>query len=457
MGGRLAIALGFLLVAALFVSMGRTSSSQHPTDADNALSGQAHHSTTSGLDHNVDRPGASVASYFDRDENDKPQFSYDSGNAGTSSSWGSHSDGGGDAGGQTHPSPPQTTDHGSSSSGSTVDESDDGGDDDGSSSSSGSDDGSSSSGSDDDGSSSSGSDDGGSSSSGSDDGSSGSDDDAASSASGDGESGSGNGSSSSHDSEVPGAAKSHDAPSDHLNVSSEDNKSADPDDASEAEKAELQVAHDLKQVELDEVAKEEAKVQSTVSKIGSGLRIGLGRLFGNKASTKEIEELAQAVETEVVAEMDRDIEAESTTALNKELEQLETEREEATSEGTSDHEIAEEFNFKRTEAIDEMRHSIQEIEERVEKSIEARTSMAEKKVLEEKLSKKLGKTVKLTFADDEEDQFGGLNEAIEELPSLRGTEADKKRKKKKKKKNNTELGGKPTDESTSRLDSQYGD
>jgi hypothetical protein len=219
--------------------------------------------------------------------------------------------------------------------------------------------------------------------------------------------------------------------------------------SSEAEHEKARVEADLKKAEEQEVKAEEAKAQSTLGKLGSGLRVGLAKLFGDKASEGEIEEMAQAVESEVTAEVNQEIEVASSEILTKEVSKVHGQIESWRNGGEDDTEVANEIQEGEDAVVAELKHSVDEIEERVEQSIRTRASMAEKKILEERLSKKLGKKVKLTYVEQEE-RFDGMDEVMEQLPSLRGsTVTRKKRKKKKKKQSSGSTSSSPASHSTS--------
>jgi hypothetical protein len=217
---------------------------------------------------------------------------------------------------------------------------------------------------------------------------------------------------------------------------------------SEAEKEKARLEEELRKAEEQEVKADEAKAQSALGKLGSGLRSGLAKLFGDKASDKEIEDIAQAVESEVTAEVNQEIEVASAEILTKEVGKVGGQVEAWRGEGQDDAEVARDIQEEKASAVAELRRSVDEVEDRVEKSIRTRTSMAEKKILEERLSKKLGKKVKLTYVEQDE-RFDGMEEAMQQLPSLRGSKATRKKKDKKKKKKKKQSSDSSDSESAS--------
>jgi hypothetical protein len=229
---------------------------------------------------------------------------------------------------------------------------------------------------------------------------------------------------------------------------------ANPYEASstDAQQEENHVVEDLRRAETQEVKAEEAKAQSTLAKLGSGLRIGLGKLFGDKATDEEIEDIAVAVEAEVTAEVNQEIEVASEQILEDEVDKVRNRVERLRDDGESDEAIAKGVAAQEDADVSELRHSVDEIEDRVEKSIKTRESMAEKKILEDKLSKKLGKKVKLTFVEQEE-RFDGMDEVMKELPSLRGSVAAHKKRNKKRKKHDRS-GGESKPKTSSTKDSE---
>jgi hypothetical protein len=243
-------------------------------------------------------------------------------------------------------------------------------------------------------------------------------------------------------------------PDDKASTSGSPRDTPNPYEASstDAEQEENHVVEDLRLAETQEVKAEEAKAQSALGKLGSGLRIGLGKLFGDKATDQEIEDIAVAVEAEVTSEVNQEIEVASEQILEDEVDKVRDRVQRLRDDGESDGAIAQGVAAQEDEDVSELRHSVDEIEGRVEKSIKTRESMAEKKILEDKLSKKLGKKVKLTFVEQEE-RFDGMDEVMKELPSLRGSQSAHK-KRKKKKRNSSSGGGSnpeasPTKESES--------
>jgi hypothetical protein len=152
--------------------------------------------------------------------------------------------------------------------------------------------------------------------------------------------------------------------------------------------------------------------------------MGMGKMLGSNMSDEELEEIAKEVESKLADSVDTlnsELKEDAQGFLQDEVNQIEnnvdTEQEEGVSYGTIENDVMASDQA----AVIRVRDEISDEATAMRASLRGRAAEFEKEVLEERLSERLGKKIKLVVVDDE---IQGIDELFNGLPSFGGSPAN---------------------------------
>ena len=178
---------------------------------------------------------------------------------------------------------------------------------------------------------------------------------------------------------------------------------------------------DIKSAEEEEIAKEQSTLNAAIATAGDFVRFGLKKLLGGDSNVSETEI------DNMVKEVEERLTEDTTKELRSKADEFVTEEEDRIDDNTTAEEAAgvpvtsiEEDVYEQEEAaIDNVKTEIDETAEQMRKAMREKAQEAEKQILEERLSVKLGKKVKLMIVDDE---ISGVDDLLKDLSVLKGGE-----------------------------------
>jgi hypothetical protein len=156
--------------------------------------------------------------------------------------------------------------------------------------------------------------------------------------------------------------------------------------------------------EREELVKDKKEMMKLARNAEGEMRIGLGKMLGGKLDKGEIESIAEEVENELEDNAN---------------EELEEDAEEIIEEEITDTDMDTELEVE--EATEEVRMKIHNSAKRIEDHLKKKTAEIEKHILEERLSTKLGKTVKLVIVEDEVEDVDHLLDGLHALTNSEAT------------------------------------
>lgn len=190
----------------------------------------------------------------------------------------------------------------------------------------------------------------------------------------------------------------------------------------------MQVAeHEFKQAENDKLEQEEQAMKAASNTYINSIRIGLGKLLGSAFSNEEVETIAEQVEEQLNMNMTKTLRLRADSITQHQIQTMEQMTEEANDDEVD---VASEIFQTEEEVVEEIGQDIDQEATRLTSTMKARAAAIEKAVLEERLSAKLGKRVKLVIEDDEvrsfegdDGLFHGLNTLLAPTPSPKAKSA----------------------------------
>jgi hypothetical protein len=158
------------------------------------------------------------------------------------------------------------------------------------------------------------------------------------------------------------------------------------------------------------VRESESMLGKAVSSLGSGIKDGILGFFRSNSEelgtidASEVQEIVTEVEKAVEEEVDEELEKEAESITDNALDAIEAEKDDAEEEGEGDpynmatkQRIVDKENKQRVQVHEDIRETAVEIKSHLRK----RAMDKEKAILEERLSNKLGKKVKIVVEDEE--------------------------------------------------------
>jgi hypothetical protein len=174
--------------------------------------------------------------------------------------------------------------------------------------------------------------------------------------------------------------------------------------------------HQVEMEQLDQVGQD--VLDSTTTKISNKLRIGIGKLFGSTLSSEEVEDVAVQVQTQLNTEAKSTLRGKADVLTQNAISNLETMVSTEEENGYDAIEIEEDVYDDERQAVNAMKVGIHVEATHVQQSLSARATEIEKAILEERLSAKLGKRVKLVIEEDEVRPMEGDDELFHGLHAL---------------------------------------
>jgi hypothetical protein len=192
------------------------------------------------------------------------------------------------------------------------------------------------------------------------------------------------------------------------------------DEASEIDSENVEVilieaTEEIQDAEVAQLEVETKKIESMTTKVTNQLRIGIGKLFGNTLSNDEIEDVASLVQTQLKDEAQSSLRSKANDVTKTAIANLEDKVSDEEETGLDEITIEQNVGKSQTKAINSIKYSIDTEVNHVRDTLPQRATEIEKAILEERLSAKLGKRVKLIIDEDNEiassddELFNGLN------------------------------------------------
>jgi hypothetical protein len=176
---------------------------------------------------------------------------------------------------------------------------------------------------------------------------------------------------------------------------------------------------EIREEEEKEILKSENTLSAAISTAGQYVRIGLKKLLGSNSvmSEDDINDMVQAVEERLTDEVANELRQKANVIAT-------TEEDNINDNATADNEagidvttIEDSVHENEEAAIEAIRSELGSTADQLQKALRVKAQEAEKQILEDRLSARLGKKVKLTIMDDEID---GVEELLAGLPELKG-------------------------------------
>jgi len=181
---------------------------------------------------------------------------------------------------------------------------------------------------------------------------------------------------------------------------------------------------DIHRAEEKELSIEQDKLKTEATGITNFLRVRMGSLFGSTLSADEVNEVANQVEQLLTSEASATLRSEADAIAEQEIEDVESMVDAEEEAGYDADDIEGDVLEQEAFAVGDVRSGIDMAAKDVKDSLKARAAEIEKEILEERLSAKLGKRVKLVIMDNEvqgvDDLLTGLNNLA---PGAPGTQA----------------------------------
>jgi hypothetical protein len=174
--------------------------------------------------------------------------------------------------------------------------------------------------------------------------------------------------------------------------------------------------HQVEKEQLDQVGQD--VLDATTTKISNKLRIGIGKLFGSTLSSEEVEDVAVQVQTQLNTEAKSTLRGKADLLTQNAITNLETMVSTEEENGYDAIEIEEDVYDDERQAVNAIKVGINVEATHVQQSLSARATEIEKAILEERLSAKLGKRVKLVIEEDEVRPMEGDDELFHGLHAL---------------------------------------
>lgn len=158
---------------------------------------------------------------------------------------------------------------------------------------------------------------------------------------------------------------------------------------------------EIKLTEKEQLAQLEKTVDTTTTSITNQLRIGMGRLFGSALSSEEVESVATQVQAKLTSEAKTTLRGKADQLTNTAIHKMESKASSEERNGYGAQEIEEDVYDEEVQAVSSIKSGIKAEAKQVQQSLSARAAEIEKAILEERLSAKLGKRVKLVIEENE--------------------------------------------------------
>jgi len=141
----------------------------------------------------------------------------------------------------------------------------------------------------------------------------------------------------------------------------------------------------------------------------------MGKLLGNNASDEELEEIANKVQDRLTQNVTAELQQNADDFAHEEVEKIDNAVDIEEMEGEDYEFIEGDVMIRKQDAILHVREEISDAAVDMKTSLRGKAAEIEKEILEERLSKRLGKKVKLVVVDD---QIQGIDDLFNGLPII---------------------------------------
>jgi hypothetical protein len=178
-----------------------------------------------------------------------------------------------------------------------------------------------------------------------------------------------------------------------------------------------EATEEIHDAEISQLAAESKEIDTMTTKITNHLRIGIGKLFGSTLSNDEMEAVATQVQTQLNNEAQTKLRSKADFITKNAIATLEEKVSDEEDNDMTESKIEEGVLSDQKKAVRDIKYGIDAEFNAVQKVLPTRAIEIEKAILEERLSTKLGKRVKLVIDEDNEiasagsddELFNGLN------------------------------------------------
>lgn len=173
-----------------------------------------------------------------------------------------------------------------------------------------------------------------------------------------------------------------------------------------------EATEEIQDAEITQLAAESKEIDTMTTKITNHLRIGIGKLFGTTLSSDEMEAVATQVQTQLNNEAQTKLRTKADIITKKAIEILEENVSEEEDVDMAEYKIEENVLNDQKKAVRDIKYGIDAELNAVQKELPTRAIEIEKAILEERLSTKLGKRVKLVIDEDNEITSAGSDDEL---------------------------------------------
>ena len=158
---------------------------------------------------------------------------------------------------------------------------------------------------------------------------------------------------------------------------------------------------DIVTAETDELEKEQSMLDTVASGLGNSFRISIGRLFGGALSNEEVEKVTEEVEGKLQEETHNMLRTQAQQSVDREFDRVAEIAQEDELSGYGAEEIQTDLYEQELQGANAIRDDIDSAADNAKTMMKKRAAEIEKEILEERLSQKMGKRVKVVIVDDE--------------------------------------------------------
>jgi len=187
-----------------------------------------------------------------------------------------------------------------------------------------------------------------------------------------------------------------------------------------------QAEDNIAEIAEEEVENEKGILASAVSKLGTSIYNGIAGILGGSVSNDELQDIVNEVQEELRADSVAELEDAAFDIAQNALENMDEQEEVDEGSGKSAEDIVRDIARGETDAIVTVVRGIDDVERDIESSMSDKALEIEKKILEDRLSKKLGRPVEIRIKDNvlegDEDLLAGLPNLTGGSGSFSGTD-----------------------------------
>ena len=163
-----------------------------------------------------------------------------------------------------------------------------------------------------------------------------------------------------------------------------------------------EATEEIQDAEISLLAVESKEIETMTTKVVNHLRIGIGKLFGNSLSSDELEAVATQVQLQLNNEAQTKLRSKADFITKNAIATLGEKVSDEEGNDIPELKIEEDVLSDQKKAVRDIKFGIDAEFNSVQKALPSRAIEIEKAILEERLSTKLGKRVKLVIDEDNE-------------------------------------------------------